>query len=136
MVKDSEKLYPLLNGEIRFFFDYAQALSKSGQHERSNDILKHAMKISCDPMLYNIMGKNHQMLMQYEIAEEFFMKAANMVPNRLYPLYLLMNLYKDFDRHTKAIEMAKQIIEFIPKVESSATKQMKQEAEQIFTDRN
>ncbi|MDR0682939.1 MAG: O-antigen ligase family protein, partial [Dysgonamonadaceae bacterium] len=54
------KQYPYLQDEIRFLFEYAQSLSKSEQYAQSNEILQSAIKISCDPMLYNVMGKNYQ----------------------------------------------------------------------------
>jgi hypothetical protein len=67
-VQNYESLYPYLNDQIQFLFEYAQSLSKSdfqgmadqARHDRlvrSNEVLARAMQISCDPMLYNIMGK-------------------------------------------------------------------------------
>jgi hypothetical protein len=53
------------------------------------------MQISCDPMLYNIIGKNYQAMKQYEKAETVLIKATQLVPSRLYPWYLLTKLYAE-----------------------------------------
>ena len=83
-----EALYPYLNDQIRFLFEYAQCLSKSDQPEKSNAVLLHATQISCDPMLYNIMGKNYQAMKQYKQAETVFIKVTHMVPSpALIPRY-------------------------------------------------
>jgi len=56
-VENYKELYPLLNNQVKFLFEYAQSLFKMGQCTESNEILKRTMQISCDPMLYNIMGR-------------------------------------------------------------------------------
>ena len=86
-------LYPLLADQLDFLFEYAQCLSKSGRYAESNAVLEKAVKIRCDPMLYNVMGRNCQSLRRYAEAEACFLKAAHIVPVRIYPWYLLANLY-------------------------------------------
>jgi tetratricopeptide (TPR) repeat protein len=81
-------LYPLLSDQLAFLFEYAQCLSKTQHYEESNRILKKAVRISCDPMLYNVTGKNRQALKQYAEAGQCFLKAAHIVPGRIYPWYL------------------------------------------------
>jgi O-antigen ligase len=121
------KQYPYLQDEIRFLFEYAQSLSKSKQYNKSNEILHQAMQISCDPMLYNVMGKNYQALKQYELAEQCFKKALNIVPNRLYPHYLLVKLYHEMGLNNKAESETNIVLTKPPKVESMAVKEMKDE---------
>ena len=129
---DYERFFPELKGEIKFLFEYAQVLAKSEQYEKSNDILKHAIKISCDPMLYNIMGKNYQALRQYGEAEQSLMKAANMVPNRLYPYYLLAKLYHEMGQPEKLREMADIVMTQKPKVDSEAISEMREELRKLL----
>jgi tetratricopeptide (TPR) repeat protein len=119
--------YQYLQDEIRFLFEYAQSLSKSEQYEKSNEILHRAIKISCDPMLYNIMGKNYQSLKQYELAEQSFKKAVNLVPNRLYPHYLLAKLYYEMGLKDKAEYEINIVMTKPPKVESMAVEEMREE---------
>ena len=55
-----DKTYPLLSDQIHFLLEYAQCLSNSKRYNESNKVLNKAMKISCDPMIYNMMGRNFQ----------------------------------------------------------------------------
>jgi len=86
-------LYPYLNDQPEFLFDYARSLSKAGRFEESNQVLERCMAFSGDPMLYNVYGKNLAALHRYEAAKSAYEQAYNRVPNRLYPLYLLARLY-------------------------------------------
>ncbi|MDR1584409.1 MAG: O-antigen ligase family protein [Prevotellaceae bacterium] len=131
VVKDYEMLYPLLNDQIQFLFEYAQSLSKTEQYIESNEVLKRAMQISCDPMLYNIMGKNYQALNTYQEAEACFMKAAHIVPHRLYPYYLLTKLYHEMGLQDKVNEFADIVQTKEPKVHSTAIKEMKHEVKKM-----
>ncbi|MPM92938.1 hypothetical protein SDC9_140074 [bioreactor metagenome] len=121
------KIYPCLNHEIQFLFEYAQSLYKSNQYEESSRILERAIKISCDPMLYNIIGKNHQALGNYALAEQYFNKAAMIVPSRLYPYYLLAKLYDETGDKEKVCQMAGFIRSKEVKVHSMAVNEMREE---------
>jgi len=131
VVKEYKELYPFLNDQLQFLFEYAQSLSKTEQYTESNDVLKRAMQISCDPMLYNIMGKNHQVLKEYQQAEECFIKASHIVPHRLYPYYLLTKLYHEMDLQDKVNEMADIVQTKEPKVNSTAVREMREEVEKL-----
>ena len=98
-VDNYKKLYPLLKDQPAFLFEYGQCLSRTGQPETSNLILEEAARLSADPMIRNIMGKNYQTMKQYPQAESAFLKASRMVPNRLYPLYLLSKMYRQGHCH-------------------------------------
>jgi O-antigen ligase len=142
-------LYPLLNDQIQFLFEYAQCLSKAtnqgmagavtpdlirGRHDRltkSNEVLLRAQQISCDPMLYNVMGKNYQALKEYAQAESALLQSTQLVPNRLYPWYLLMKLYTETGEMDKAREAAAIVQTKEPKVQSQAVKEMRREAEKL-----
>jgi len=118
---------PYLNDNTEYLFEYGRSLSMTKQYEESNRILQRAVKISCDPMLYNIMGKNFQAMKQYGDAERCFLKAANIVPNRLYPWYLLAKLYSETGQTEKAAAAAKIVLTRKPKVDSEAIKEMRDE---------
>ena len=144
--KSYVSLYPHLNDQIRFLFEYAQSLSKAGLDEKqrieiptrcdsllnkSNQVLRRAMQISCDPMLYNIMGKNYQAMKQYKQAEVVFTKSAQLVPSRLYPWYLLAKLYAEMGMDEKAAETAKIVLTKEPKVQSPAVREMREEVKEL-----
>jgi tetratricopeptide (TPR) repeat protein len=132
LVFNYSKIRPLLNDQIHFLFEYAQVLSIDKQYEKSNEILRRAMQIGCDPMLYNIMGKNYQSLKEYKFAEQSFIKAANIVPNRLYPHYFLAKLYHEMGLKDKAEAETNIVLTKPPKVESKAVEEMKEELIQLI----
>ena len=130
-VSDYVKLAPYLNDQTAFMFEYSQSLSKSGEYEMSNRIIQQAIKISSDPMFYNVMGKNYQALQQYDLAEVCFRRSANMLPNRVYPYYLLANMYLESGDTLKAKETAKIVLTKEPKTQSTAIKEMRTEMEKV-----
>jgi O-antigen ligase len=124
---DYERLALCLNDQSAFLFEYSQCLSKTEEYEKSNTVIRQAVKMSSDPMFYNIMGKNYQALNQYDSAEVCFKKAANMVPNRIYPYYLLANMYLQAGDTIRAREMAHIVLTKQPKTETIAVKEMRAE---------
>ena len=85
-------LYPQLRRNFRYLYDYGYALYKEGRHTESNVILREGSLMSSDPMFYNIIGKNFESLGEYEQAERNYIHSHNMVPSRLYPYILLMEV--------------------------------------------
>lgn len=59
-------------------------------------------------------------------AETYFRQAARILPNRLYPLYLLACLYLDTGQTEKGKETAQQVLQKEPKVMSDAVRGMKE----------
>jgi tetratricopeptide (TPR) repeat protein len=145
-VQSYEPLYPYLSDRIQFLFEYGRSLSQLGindsrgtadhvRHDRlnkSNEILQQAAKISCDPMLYNIMGRNYQAMQEYGLAEENLLQSTRIVPNRLYPYYLLMKLHVETGNEAKAREAAGTVLTKEPKVQSQAVREMREEARIIM----
>lgn len=126
-----DSLYPHLYDQLPFLFEYAQSFSKSECYEESNEVLLKAVRISCDPMLYNILGKNYQSMQRYADAEGYFRKAIAIVPNRIYPWYLLTNLYVEMEEREKARESARIVLEKDPKVMSTAIREIREKVKQI-----
>jgi O-antigen ligase len=132
--KEYRSLYPLLSDQIQFLFEYAQCLSKSEQYEDSNEVLEKAVQISCDPMLYNIMGKNYQGQKQYAEAEQCFLKASHIVPSRIYPHYLMALMYKEAGDTGKAKAVAQSVLSKEPKVPSTAVREMKSKMRKLINE--
>lgn len=127
-----KEIYSLLADQLIFLFEYAQYLSKNEVYEESNRVLEKAMRISCDPMLYNIMGKNYQALHKYTEAEQCFLKSAHIVPNRIYPYYLMALLYTEAGETEKANAAAHIVLTKEPKVKSTAINEMREKMEQLI----
>ena len=147
VAKSYEPLYPYLNNQIQFLFEYGRSLSQLGNNDsqgmadqarhgmliKSNEVLQRATQVSCDPMLYNIMGKNHQAMKEYDLAEQNLLKSTLIVPNRIYPYYLLMKLFDEKGDEDKASKYAQIVLTKEPKVHSRAVEEMREEARKIKT---
>ena len=86
-------------------------------------------------MILNIIGKNYRALGMADSAEYYLKKSANRCPNRLYPHYLLMQLYGDtlsLDRQAQRRE-AEIIMTMQEKILSPAVEEMRSEAEKVLT---
>lgn len=132
---DYYRLLPQMSENSSFLFSFAKSLREAGRYNDSNDILRRGTLVSTDPMFYVLQGNNYLDLGEASLAEVMYTKAFAVMPNRLYPLYKLMNLYIEHNDSAKALSMADRIIAFHEKVSSAATHQMKEEA-QHFIDKS
>lgn len=130
-VIEYEKIYPFLRHESVFLFEYAKYLNKIKKYEESNQILKEMGCISCDPMVYNIMGRNYQSMKNYGEAEKAYKMASFLIPSRLYPYYLLTKLYDETGERDKIFKTAKIVLIKKVKIHSEATNEMRKEIQKI-----
>ena len=112
-----------------FFQSAGHCLHKLNEYEASNEILQEASDYSCDPMIFNIMGKNNQLLKRYELAEEYYLRSSYRLPGRIYPYYLLAKLYAEqgYYQPEKLKMMANTVLTKEPKVYSKAIEEMRSE---------
>ncbi len=89
---------------------------------------------SADPMILNIIAKNYRALGQPDSAEHYLQKSINRCPNRLYPHYLLMQLYGDstFFNPVRQRQEARLILNTREKIHSRAIEEMREEANEIL----
>lgn len=92
-VEELAPLYDDLKDNYRYLYDYGYALHKCERYQESTKILKEGAVISSDPMFYNIIGRNYEAMKEYDKARDAYIHAHNMVPCRIYPLVLLMEMY-------------------------------------------
>lgn len=123
------ELMPYLNCDGLFLYEYGYSLYKLCEYEKSDSILKLSAGLSNNPIIYNAMGINYQSVGEYRKAEKMFIKAFILVPNRLYPLYLLAKLYYEEQDSEKFEIIKKSIYAFRPKIESSTTEAYRREIE-------
>lgn len=112
-------------------FAYGQSLNKVGLYEKSDSVLMIGIKISCDPMFWNVMGNNSLAQGKYREAEERYKHAFYMVPNRLYPLVLLAKLYYAEGDTARFLKMTDVVENFVPKVESIRTENLRAEIREL-----
>ncbi len=131
------KLYDKMSWNNDFCFEYGRALYKAGSYSEAEEVLLKAMKVSGDPMILNILGRNAHESGEYGKAEKFLLRSTYRLPERVYPHYLLVKLYAEswyFDR-VKLIREAEYVLNVEPKVNSTAIREMRQEVKKISEDK-
>ena len=137
VVDDYTKLYPKLHYEPKFVFEYAQSLNDAGQLQKADSILSRGLRISCDPMFYNVKGRNYHEMGKYREAEECYRNSIYLLPERIYPYYLLTKLYADPANYQplKMRKAAVAVLEKEPKVHSPAIEEMRAEVKTILKEK-
>lgn len=129
-----QKLYNTLKHRAPYLFEYGQILTKTNETMKADSILRRASLLSSDPMIHNVMGKNYQLMKQYESAEKEFVYAIHLLPGRLYPYYLLTKLYNEPDYYNKEklVKTGKIVLTKEAKVQSAAIRQMRNEIRNLI----
>ena len=110
-INSADPLYDDMAGNYRYLYDYGYSLYKCDRFEESLEILKQGAKLSSDPMFYNIIGRNYEALGKFADAENAYLHAHYMVPQRLYPLVRIMRMYIRGGNNDQALKYAQEIIE-------------------------
>ena len=118
----------------KVIFEFGQSLNECSNYTMSDSLLTIGTSISSDPMFWNVMGNNSLMQGKYREAEYRYKHAFYMVPNRLYPLYLLAKLYYTEGDTARFLNMADKIERFVPKVESVQTARLRSEIRELRKD--
>lgn len=131
-LKDYERLLPLMNDDSHFLFDYSKTLQNAMRWNESNYILREGEKVSADPMFIILRGNNYQSMGLYSLADSMYMRAWRRVPNRIYPIYKNMMMYRDIGNEKLSSRYAEMLLSTVPKIESPATREMQQTAKNII----
>lgn len=138
MFEESDKGYESLATQMKhrpeLLFETASCLIRNGKHSEANKLLYDAMKLTNDPLIYYVSASNEQILGNYSKAEELLLYAANMLPERIYPYYMLLKLYfvSGAVEKNKLINTANVILSKEVKVPSKAVNEMKEYAKEIL----
>ncbi len=132
---DYAEWYMTLNDNPKFLFAYGKMLHEMKRYNDSNAVLHDGLKVSADPMFHVVIGNNYKALGAFKEAEEHYTRAFFQGPNKMYPLYQLLQLYIEVNDRIKAQEMAQHIVNFNPKIRSSATDEMKEFAKEYITNK-
>jgi O-antigen ligase len=132
ILPEYEMLYEKLRHEKNFLSEYAGCLSSAGYYERGNDVYKQCLLHSAGPDIYIAMGNNCKATGNSEQAEKYYCHALHIKPNRHYPLYLLMVLYRETGQNDKALQTAQNLLDKPVKIPSQVIRKMKEEAKKII----
>lgn len=127
-------LYEFLNHKPEYLFEYAQCLHKTGDYQEAVALLERASLLSADPMIHYMIAKNKQELKMYREAEYHLLHGIDILPERIYPYYLLSKLYAapdyyDPDKLQAAIDS---VLTKEPKVETTAIREMRNEVKKAY----
>jgi O-antigen ligase len=137
VIEDYKRLYSILNYDQKFVFEYAIALNATKQYENADSVLSRGLQISCDPMFYNVKGRNYHEMGQFDKAEDCYINSTYLLPERIYPYYLLTKLYAD-SANFQPVKMqlaAKAVLAKEPKVHSMAINEMREEVRKILKEK-
>lgn len=134
---DYAKLYSLLNHNPKFVFEYGMILNGIEQNEKAEQIFARGIEISCDPMFCNVRGRNYHEMRRYEEAEACYVHSTYLLPERIYPYYLLTKLYGDSANYQpkKMRQAAQAVLEKEPKIHSQAIDEMRSEVRKLLTEK-
>ena len=130
-IEKYRRLYPKLNRQKQYLFEYAQCLSAIGQYEKGNELLGRVLLFGSDPAIFCCMGDNYKNMNDYRKSENMYQCASEIIPSLYYPLYLLMMLYHETGQNEKAQLMAKTLLEKPVKVPSKEISNIQEEAKKI-----
>jgi len=131
-IKEYEAAYQALQNNGVFLFYYAGAKAKAGYHSESIALLEKAITKESDPNAYILLGNQCAEIKDYPSAVVAYTNAANIVPSKLYPKYLLAKLYLTMGQPAKAKEQASQIMLMDDKVHSTAADEIRNEMSKLL----
>lgn len=133
--KKAEKIYrivllqqPNLDNAL---LGYGKTLYINGKIQESVNVLEKASKSIADPFLYSNLADSYTALKKYNLAEKAYLTSIAIIPNRMYPKYLLAKMYLQKQDTVKAKAMAKQILAMPIKTTSLATTDMLAEMKKV-----
>lgn len=87
-------------------------------------------------MFHNVIGKNYEALGDNDTAEGEYVKAHNMVPCRLYPLVLLMEMCSKTGNETEALDVAERILEMPVNCRNRTMMGLREKAEEELSEKD
>lgn len=123
--------YEQLRGELGtnglFLYNYAAELHVMKSYDKSIELLTECILYWNDYDVQLLLADCYLQKEQYEKAEDCFVLASNMCPNRFIPLYQLVHLYDRIGQKEKAYDLAEKIIHKTVKISSFKVQRIKNE---------
>lgn len=131
------KTYSRLKHQPRFLFEGARTFTQTENPAAAVCWLRQAVRLSNDPIMYTSLARNEQVIGQYAAAEKHLKDAIELLPERLYPYYLLVKLYADpaFFHPSRLVEAADSVLKKEPLVHNTAIREMREEVGRILEEK-
>ncbi len=126
--------YPSLRNNGLFLQKYGKSFSMNKQYNEAIQLLQEGEIFYVDEVWFTTIGDAYKGLKKYDQSEHYYKMAANIVPHKFYPLYLLLKLYEEAGQMDKSDAIARTILEKKVKVHSTAIDEIRMEAEKSITD--
>ena len=137
IIREYECLYPYMDKNACFIYNYAARLNYVNDIEKSTEILTACEKIFNDYDVQMLKADNYKKQHDFYKAKDCYTLASRMCPNRFIPLYELANIYDSINQPDRALKLAIEIVNKPVKIPSatisSIKMKMKKRAEGILT---
>lgn len=127
-------LHAQWNGDPMFLYNYGAVLNHAGDYSGSNAVMFQCTDYFNDYDVQRIIADNYDNMNNQEKAEEHYIIASRMIPNRFVPLYQLFRLYEKNGRTNEAMRTAKAIIEMPVKVQSNVVERIRSAAKAFLSE--
>ena len=129
-----KKAYPELKNNGVFLLNYGGSLAFDKKFDKAIPILEESSKYLTDPNLFTLLGICYTETGNIEKAEFYLKKARYIIPHQMYPRFLLVKLYRKYDKKKKAIKTAKEIMNMKVKIDNTASREIKSEIKKYLKD--
>jgi O-antigen ligase len=125
-------LYPALKTNGKFMFTWGSYEARIGRYRKALPLLEQARSNFVGPHLYLLLDKCYQKTEQFNKAEKSLKRAVWMRPQKMYPRYLLVKLYRQGGDQQKAVQEARQLLQMKPKTVTPAGRQIKEKMQTLI----
>lgn len=126
--------YRYLRDQRLYLSNYADALIVEKRYFEANCAIQQLQSYYCDLRPYILAGMNYQLLDDMKRAEECFINAHYLVPNRILPCYFLVRLYLHYEEMEKALLWAEYIVNKEVRIKSDLALGIQQEMENLINE--
>jgi len=127
-----ELALPMFDRNGEFLTNYGKALSMTGRHREAVHVLEKAKNYLGNSIIQTTLGDSYKALGMYGQVESAYQLAADMLPDRFYPRYLLVKLYASMGAWDNMEPLAKDLLDKEPKIASRAVEEIKSEVQALL----
>ncbi|WP_128546094.1 O-antigen ligase family protein [Larkinella soli] len=110
---------------------FGKALLLNGEYAESAAVLEKASARIYDPFLFINLGNAYQKLKKFDQAGKAYRTSILILPNKMYPRYLLAKLYAETGDTLKAVETAREVLRMPYEIHSPATRDILKEMQTL-----